>query len=57
MYLFGFLKTRTDRVSLVPLGTIGFSGLTVIYEVMGLGELVVCGSATVIFLVIWCWLV
>ena len=44
--LFGFFETRPDRVTLIPLGAIGFDGLMVVDEVMSFGELTVCGGVT-----------
>ena len=46
MYLFGFFETLPDLVTLVPLGTIGFDGLTVVGAVTAFGEFAVCGGAT-----------
>ena len=44
--LLGIFKTSHDRVILVPLGAIGFDGLMVANEVLGLGELVVSSGTT-----------
>ena len=46
IYLFGFFETSPGRVTLVPLGAIGFDGLIAVDEVTGFSELTACGGAT-----------
>ena len=45
IYLFDFLETCPDRVTLVSLDAIGFDGLIIVDEVTGFGELTICGGA------------
>ena len=44
--MFAFFRNTFYRVTLVPLGAIGFNGLIVNNEVTGFGELAVCSVAT-----------